>query len=100
VEESAANHTRPGGVRVAISDTGTGIAPEDAKRLFEPFFSTKSSKGTGLGLWISRGIIQKYDGFIRFRSISLPHGKATCFAVSIPVASHVREEPVAASGRR
>ena len=100
VEEFAANHTRPGGVRVAISDTGTGIAPEDAKRLFEPFFSTKSSKGTGLGLWISRGIIQKYDGSIRFRSISLPHGKATCFAVSIPVASHVREEPVAASGRR
>ncbi|HEY4009563.1 MAG TPA: response regulator, partial [Acidobacteriaceae bacterium] len=50
---------RPAGVRIFISDTGVGITPENAKRLFEPFFTTKSAKGTGLGLWISRGIVQK-----------------------------------------
>src|SRR6185312_12664774 len=49
-------------VRVAVCDTGAGIKPEDAKRLFEPFFTTKSAKGTGLGLWISKGIVQKYEG--------------------------------------
>ena len=50
------------GVAISIVDTGIGIRPEDAKRLFQPFFSTKSTKGTGLGLWISKGIVQKYDG--------------------------------------
>ena len=56
------------GIAVSIIDTGKGIRPEDAKRLFQPFFSTKSTKGTGLGLWISKGIVQKYDGRISCRS--------------------------------
>ncbi len=50
------------GISVSIVDTGSGVKPQDSKRLFEPFFSTKSTKGTGLGLWISKGIIQKYEG--------------------------------------
>jgi len=58
--------------------------PEHAKRLFEPFFSTKSTKGTGLGLWISKGIIQKYDGTIRFRTVRVYTGSTTCFRVFIP----------------
>jgi two-component system, NtrC family, sensor kinase len=72
------------GVRVSIYDTGTGIQPEHAKRIFEPFFSTKDTKGTGLGLWISRGIVQKYEGSIRFRSMRNGHVHATCFSVFIP----------------
>jgi PAS domain S-box-containing protein len=72
------------GVRVSISDTGSGIRPEDSKQLFEPFFTTKSTKGTGLGLWISKGIVQKYQGSIRFRSIRLPGGNITTFSVFIP----------------
>jgi PAS domain S-box-containing protein len=72
------------GVRVFISDTGTGIKPEDARRLFEPFFSTKSSKGTGLGLWISQGIVRKYDGAIRFRSARVSGSSVTCFSVFLP----------------
>lgn len=86
-ESSGFQEHHPGGVRVSISDTGTGIGPEDAKRLFEPFFSTKSSKGTGLGLWISRGILQKYEGSIRFRSIGLRERKVTCFSIFIPSSS-------------
>lgn len=72
------------GVRVSVCDTGAGIKPEDAKRLFEPFFTTKSAKGTGLGLWISKGIVQKYDGAIRFRSLRANGGNATCFSVFLP----------------
>ena len=56
------------GTAISIIDTGVGIKPEDAKRLFQPFFSTKSTKGTGLGLWISKGIVQKYDGSLSCRS--------------------------------
>ena len=71
-------------VCISICDTGTGIDPEHAKHLFEPFFTTKSIKGTGLGLWISRGIIQKYGGTIRFRSVSFTGGNITCFQVRLP----------------
>ena len=84
VGESSAVSLQPAGVRVSISDTGGGIKPEDAKRLFEPFFSTKSTKGTGLGLWISRGIAQKHEGTIRFRSMTLRGESITCFSVFIP----------------
>jgi PAS domain S-box-containing protein len=75
------------GIAVSIIDTGSGIKPEDAKHLFEPFFSTKSEKGTGLGLWISRGIVQKYEGSISFRSVRWGGETATCFRVFIPLQS-------------
>ena len=75
------------GIAVSIVDTGVGIKPQDSRKLFEPFFSTKSTKGTGLGLWISRGIIQKYDGRISFRSHRNGKGSATCFRVFLPTIS-------------
>lgn len=90
VGEFTGAHLQPGGVRISISDSGAGIRPEDAKMLFEPFFSTKSTKGTGLGLWISQGIIQKYEGTIRFRSARVPGGNITCFTVFIPASLHSR----------
>jgi PAS domain S-box-containing protein len=84
VTDSNGTATMRKGVRVSICDTGSGIRPEHAKRLFEPFFSTKKEKGTGLGLWISKGIITKYEGDIRFRSMRLPERNVTCFSVFIP----------------
>jgi signal transduction histidine kinase len=72
------------GLRVNISDTGVGIDSRNSKKIFEPFFSTKEAKGTGLGLWISRGIIQKYGGSIRFRTMRFKTGNVTCFSVFIP----------------
>jgi PAS domain S-box-containing protein len=83
--------TARSGIRISVHDSGSGIRPEHAKRLFEPFFSTKDTKGTGLGLWISRGIIQKYEGTIRFRSMRLKAGHGTCFSVFIPVVSAMRQ---------
>jgi signal transduction histidine kinase len=75
------------GVCIAIVDTGPGIRPEDADKLFKPFFSTKSAKGTGLGLWISQGIIQKYEGKITFRTSTASGRTATCFRIFLPVGS-------------
>ena len=72
------------GFSISVCDSGSGIKPQDARRLFEPFFSTKAAKGTGLGLWISRGIIQKYEGTIQFRSVRTANGCATCFRVFLP----------------
>ncbi|MBB6143369.1 PAS domain S-box-containing protein [Silvibacterium bohemicum] len=73
------------GVAISIVDTGTGIRPQDAGKLFQPFFSTKSTKGTGLGLWISKGIVQKYEGRITFRSQSNCGKYVTCFRVFLPL---------------
>ncbi len=72
------------GLRISVVDTGCGIRKEDAKHLFEPFFSTKAGKGTGLGLWITKGILQKYDGSIRSRSVFREGKATTCFAVFLP----------------
>ena len=72
------------GVRVSIFDTGAGIEKAHRKRIFEPFFSTKDTKGTGLGLWVTKGIVQKHEGTIHFRSASFSSGKVTCFSVFIP----------------
>jgi signal transduction histidine kinase len=84
VSEAVDGRQQREGVRVLITDTGSGIRPEDSKQLFEPFFTTKSTKGTGLGLWISKGIIQKHQGTIRFRSMRLFDGNITVFSVFIP----------------
>jgi PAS domain S-box-containing protein len=71
-------------LRISFGDTGAGVLPEHSKHLFEPFYTTKSSKGTGLGLWISKGIVQKYDGTIQFRSMSFKGGHRTAFCVTLP----------------
>ncbi len=84
VREGKDGNTRRLGVIISLCDTGSGIRPEDARHLFEPFFSTKSEKGTGLGLWISKGIVTKYEGTIRFRSLRLSSGNVTCFSVFLP----------------
>jgi len=84
VTECRRREQRDAGLCISVIDTGTGIDPKDAKRLFEPFFTTKSIKGTGLGLWISKGIIQKYGGTIRFRSLHLAAGNVTGFQIFFP----------------
>ncbi len=89
--------TQRRGTSISILDTGSGIRPEDARRLFQPFFSTKSTKGTGLGLWISKGIIQKYDGRITCRSYRYNQKCATCFRIFLPVSSSVNTSGTSAA---
>ena len=85
------------GIRVSVCDTGVGIRPEHARRIFEPFFSTKETKGTGLGLWISRTIIHKHEGIIRFRSLELGMGHFTCFSVFLPAVATGKTSDAAAA---
>jgi signal transduction histidine kinase len=51
-------------VEIVVSDTGCGISEANRKHLFEPFFTTKADVGTGLGLWVSKGIVEKHGGSI------------------------------------
>lgn len=72
-------------VLVRVIDTGTGMRPEVQERIFESFFTTKSSaKGTGLGMSISQNIIEQHKGQIRFNS---ELGRGTTFEIYLPVAS-------------
>ncbi len=73
------------GVRIVIADTGSGIRSEDRSKLFEPFFTTKGEGGTGLGLWVSQGIIQRHHGFMRFRSRAGRKGSGTVFSIFVPI---------------
>jgi signal transduction histidine kinase len=76
------------GVQITISDTGAGIAPEHINKIYDPFFTTKispregQSRGTGLGLSVTYGIIQEHAGKIRVESLP---GKGTTFHLEFPL---------------
>ncbi len=82
IQNGAGPH-RPG-VLTTIQDQGVGIAPEIQSRLFEPFFSTKGEAGTGLGLWVSKGIIVRHEGTIELHSSRAPEDHGTTISVFIP----------------
>src|SRR2546425_510244 len=69
-------------IHIQIRDTGNGIPQEHVPHIFEPFFSTKEAKGTGLGLWVSQGIVQAHGGSIKLRS---REGRGTTFNVALPI---------------
>ena len=69
-------------ISLVVADTGIGIPPEIQKTMFEAFVSTKGEKGTGLGLWIVKGIVESHGGRIQVRSSV---GKGTIFKVIFPV---------------
>ena len=72
----------PNSVRVVVRDDGTGIAPEILPRLFEPFLTTKETgRGVGLGLAISRSILERHSGSIEVQS---EVGRGTTFTVTLP----------------
>lgn len=72
------------GVRVTISDNGVGISPANVRRIFEPFFTTKGENGTGLGLWVASGIVDRAGGSILTRSSVHPSRHGTCFSIFLP----------------
>jgi PAS domain S-box-containing protein len=69
-------------VQIQVRDTGEGIPDELLAQIFEPFFSTKPGKGTGLGLWVSQSIVQNHGGTMRVRSRV---GRGTTFMITLPV---------------
>src|SRR6267154_4798987 len=70
-----------GHLSILVADTGTGIPPEIRGTMFDPFVSTKGEKGTGLGLWIVKGIVEGHSGRIQVRSSI---GKGTIFKLIFP----------------
>jgi PAS domain S-box-containing protein len=71
-------------VHIEIEDFGSGIQLADQERIFEPFFTTKSDVGTGLGLWVTKELVEKHGGRIGFRSNSQNGSSGTCFFVVLP----------------
>ena len=78
------------GIAITIADTGTGMAPETLHRLFRPFFTTKGLTGTGLGLWVSKGIIDRHRGTLNVRSCQTPPHRGTVFTIFLPFDAVVR----------
>lgn len=80
--------TGAAGARVTVADTGTGFLPRNREHLYEPFFTSKEVTGTGLGLWISKGIVDKHGGHIAMRSrLATPDGggHGTVFSLWFPL---------------
>ena len=67
------------GICISVADTGCGIGPENLSRIFEPFFTTKKDTGTGLGLWVSRELIEKHGGYLDVRSAATGRRTGTVF---------------------
>jgi signal transduction histidine kinase len=85
-------------IRVTVADTGGGIRPEVRSRLFKQFFTTKGSRGTGLGLWLTRDIVLRNRGRLRFRSrTAAPSG--TVFSMYLPASGALEVLPASSHGR-
>jgi two-component system NtrC family sensor kinase len=79
-------------VQVQFADTGLGIPEKDLHRIFDPFFTTKGDKrGTGLGLAVSYGIIERHRGQIEVQS---EEGKGTTFTVKLPLQASEEVPPL------
>ena len=85
----------------SIAETGSGITSQDRERIYQPFFTTKGERGTGLGLWVSAGMVDRIGGSIRVWSSRLPGDSGTCFSVFLPAGqatfSTLRRRPAKAA---
>lgn len=80
---------RQGRVEFVIADNGHGIPPHQSSLVFQPFFTTKAERGTGLGLALSKRIIDGHQGKIRLRSSVRPGKSGTVFKISLPVINEI-----------
>jgi len=75
---------RVDGLRITLADNGCGIPHPHKGRIFEPFYTTKGENGTGLGLWVAKGIANRLGGSIQMRSSVHPEKNGTCFSIFLP----------------
>ena len=96
VRHSTNWHTAARGIRVGVLDSGCGIPHQARTHLFEPFFSTKEDKGTGLGLWVALDLLTKQGASVRVRSRTTPGRSGTCFSIFFSDQERAREQSTAA----
>jgi signal transduction histidine kinase len=75
------------GIQAMIRDQGTGICPENLERIFEPFFTTKGNLGTGIGLWVTKQLVERRGGQIAVTSSTEPGKSGTTVMIYIPFAN-------------
>jgi len=85
-------HTGVPGVRITVADTGHGMPQAVARRIFDAFYTTKGINGTGLGLWISAGIVDKHHGRLRVRSSTGERTHGTVFTLFLPRDLHPADD--------
>jgi len=73
------------GVRVTVADTGVGMSTETRRRIYDPFFTTKGTSGTGLGLWVTAGILARHRGSMHLRSKTTLRASGTAFTLILPM---------------
>jgi len=84
--ELTVRNTQDNEVEVSVGDNGCGIPAEAIESIFYPFFTTKGDKGTGIGLWVVKGIVERAGGMISV--VSATEGKTgTCFRIAFPARS-------------
>jgi PAS domain S-box-containing protein len=94
VRRSTNWRTATRGIRVGVLDSGCGIPHQACLHLFEPFFSTKEEKGTGLGLWVAFDLLAKQGASVQVRSCTTPGRSGTCFAVFFPDQANRARQPI------
>lgn len=83
------------GLFLTVADSGPGMCPQTRARTFEPFFTTKGMAGTGLGLWISSGIVARHSGKILLRSSQQSQSTGTVFTLFLPFGVEPQSGPTA-----
>lgn len=88
------------GMQVIIRDSGTGISRADLERVFEPFFTTKGDRGTGIGLWVAKQLVERRGGQISIASSTEKGTSGTTLTINIPLAGPLsRLDPGTGSGQ-
>lgn len=84
LEGAPAEELRGAGALIEVADTGSGIQEGAESKLFQPFFTTKGENGTGLGLWVSMGIVQKHGGMMRLLNCHEKEYPGACIRIYLP----------------
>ncbi len=85
IEAKPTLHASAPAVEMCVHDNGSGISPEQAAQLFTPFFSTKGAHGTGLGLWVSKGIAEKHGGTLSLATTGADRDRRTTARLVLPL---------------
>ena len=88
-----AEELRGAGALIEVADSGPGIPEGNESKLFQPFFTTKGENGTGLGLWVSMGIVQKHGGMMRLLNCHEKEYGGACVRIYLPTRRASRANP-------